>query len=487
VGAENSEFQLSSRRLHSSWLLSASAAGIILGVILARFWLPEFSAIAWVLLVIVFAVAGFIINHQSAVVCLLLAGMILGIGRASLVLERNYQIKEFVGSTVKIKGFIREDPALDIDGKQKIRIETSTVEGRQLTSIVWVSLNNQQSLRREDTVVVSGVLQKGFGTIPVSLYRADLLEISRGSSPALDVRDSFASSIRRSVDEPEASLGSGFLLGLKQQLPEELDRDLQLLSLTHIVVASGYNLTILIRFARRLFMKISRFSALFVSLLFLYGFVQMTGFSPSMSRASLIASLSLLAWYFGRVFHPVVLLLFTAGVTVLVNPAYAWGDLGWLLSFLSFIGVILYAPMIHAYFWGDIKPKFFRQLFVETVSAQALALPVTVFVFGQYSILSIIANIAVVPLIPYAMFATFLAGLGGYVSPLIATISGFPAELLLRYMTIVIEYIARQPAAESEFVLSPGGLVAAYILLVAIGVFLKRKTAYSFKNYNIIE
>ena len=151
--------------------------------------------------------------------------------------------------------------------------------------------------------------------------------------------------MREVVKEPQASLGIGFLTGQRSTLPDSLDEQLRIVGLTHIVVASGYNLTILVRFARRLFVRYSKYWATVSASVMICGFVLVTGFSPSMSRAALVTGLSLAAWYYGRKIHPLVLLLFAAAITVLINPSFLWGDIGWALSFTAFAGVMLLAPL----------------------------------------------------------------------------------------------------------------------------------------------
>jgi competence protein ComEC len=142
--------------------------------------------------------------------------------------------------------------------------------------------------------------------------------------------------VRRSIAEPESSLGIGYLLGQKNNLPSDLVEALKATALTHIVVASGYNLTILVRLGRRLFAKISKYLAMLTSVSLIIGFVAMTGLSPSMTRAGLVSLLSLWAWYVGRKFHPVQLILLVAAGSALLYPVYVWSDIGWLLSFVAF-------------------------------------------------------------------------------------------------------------------------------------------------------
>lgn len=130
-----------------------------------------------------------------------------------------------------------------------------------------------------------------------------------------------------------------------------------------------------------------------------------------MTRAGLVAGLSLWAWYYGRKFHPVTLLAVAASITVLVHPPYVWGDIGWALSFAAFSGVIVLAPLLIAYFYGNTKPRFVARIIIETGSAQLVTLPIMLGVFGQFSVVALLSNVMVLTLVPYAMALVFVAGL----------------------------------------------------------------------------
>lgn len=418
------------------------------------------------------------------------AGLLIGLQRGGRELQLQAPLQEFVGAQVLLEGKVAEDPSLDADGDVRFRLRDIAVDNVEYSGEVWVASSKRSDVRRSDVILVRGRISDGFGTIPAAMYRADIIQITRPSfsDVARDTRDWFADNIREGVREPEASLGAGFLLGQKSALPEKLDIELRLLGLTHIVVASGYNLSILVRYGRRLFERISRFSAVALSGMLVLGFANITGFSPSMTRASLITGLSLLAWYYGRKFHPVVLLSFSAAVTVLINPTYAWGDLGWLLSFTSFIGVIMLSPLIHKYFWGETKPGNIRQVVIETFSAQLLTLPLIMATFGEYSPLALLANVLVLPLIPLAMLLTFIAGVSAILLPSgLTQIVAWPAETIMGYMTGVVDYLARQPLASRELSLTTSGAIVMYLLLLALMAYLWRRTGHRFRDYNIVE
>jgi competence protein ComEC len=479
---------LYSKKIHVSWLIAWFGFSFVIGVYLALY-ISSFVSNYWLAVVVCLVFVSVKRKDIVAVMVIVIAGLCLGLWRGGNQLQATNQLQQFIGQEVQLRGVVREDPTVDIDGDTKLRLHELTSGSDSFSGDLWVSIASKNEIRRSDIVTVEGVLSQGFGTIPVAMYRARVVSAQDGASgdPGRQIRDTLSTGIRDTIREPEASLGAGFLLGEKSALPEKLQNDLRLLGLTHIVVASGYNLTILVRFARRIFTRISRFTGLFASAGLIFWFVQMTGFSPSMSRASIIASISLVAWYYGRKIHPFVLLPLSAAITVMINPTYAWGDIGWLLSFTSFVGVIILAPLIHAYFWGEEKSGTLRQVVIETLSAQLCTLPLILFVFQVYSPLALLANLLILPLIPYAMLLTAFASVGGLLFGTAAGIVGFPAEVLLRYMTFASDKLAQSRFASAEIGLDVEMLLVLYLFLTMAMVYLWRRTGYALRDSNVVE
>jgi competence protein ComEC len=477
-----------SKKIHISWLIAWASLGVLIGAFASLYW-SQFHGVEWFIVAICLLVVSFVNRKVLAVFIALLAGLLFGLWRGGLEIYSESGYDQFLNEQVIAVGRVLEDPMIDSGGEIQLKIVDVSVDGVQVGGKIWVGTSDRVLVKRSDQVVIGGKLTEGFGNIPAAMFRSKVLQVDRSVYPDVgrDVRDWYAQGIRESVKEPEASLGAGFLLGQKTALPENLDNNLRLLGLTHIVVASGYNLTILTRFSRRFFAKISRFTALAGSFGLVFGFVQITGFSPSMARASLIAGISLAAWYFGRKIHPLVIISFSAALTIIINPTYAWGDIGWLLSFMSFIGVIMFAPLIQTYFWGDKKPGNIRQVFIETMSAQLLTLPIIAYVFGQYSPLALLANVLILPLIPIAMGLTAAAGLAGVALSSGQTIIGYPAELVLQYMTSVIDYLSRFPVASASLTVTVSAVIIGYIIILVSMIFMWRRTGYRFREYNVVE
>jgi competence protein ComEC len=476
--------------IHISWRLSALALGFLSGAVGSLALSPgALYRVDVLALGICLMLIGLFKKSLVGVFLCLFAGIALGFFRASGELSHYGTWSLYTGSEVRLSGVVEQDPSIDVDGDTQFKLTSVSIDGQNLSGAIWVSTSDTRVIKRSDTVTIEGLLTKGFGTLPAALYRARIVSVVQTSQQdrGLVLRDSFATSVRKVINEPEASLGTGFLLGQKSALPEKLDNELRLLALTHIVVASGYNLTILVRFMRRALHRVSRFTALSGSIGLILLFVSMTGWSPSMTRAAIITVASLLCWYVGRRAHPIVMLLLTAAFTVLIEPSYAWGDVGWLLSFLSFAGVLLLAPLLHAYFFGAAKPGTFRQILLETVSAQVMTVPLVMLLFAQYSPLSLIANLLVVPVIPFAMLLTFVAGLGGFIGGPIAAVLGWLAEWPLAYIISVVDRMALLPLATREISMPMTITLMLYSFIALFTFLLWRTTRLSFRKVSIIE
>lgn len=477
------------RKLAVAWLIAAAGGTFVLGVYsTAHLPVGQFYSIAWLLTGCICVVVALYHRYVYLLPVLIVGGLCIGVWRGSTQQLELTITQSLTGATL-VTGTVREDVDTDARGQLVLRLSNLKIGAKEAEGNAWVTTRSGADIQRSDRVSLEGQLQEGFGSFVVAMYDSTLTKLERPEpgDVALEVRDWFADGVRTAVSDPEASLGIGYLLGQKRALPLELAEALQIVGLTHIVVASGYNLTILVRLARRLFEKVSKYLAALSASAMIAGFIAITGMSPSMSRAGLVAGLSLAAWYYGRKFHPVILLLIAAAVTVAVNPSYIWGDLGWQLSFAAFGGVMILAPLLQRFFFGEKKPGFVRQIFGETLSAVIATAPILMYAFGQFSNVAVIANMLVLPLVPLAMLLTAVAGFGAIIFPSFAEILGLPASWLLGYMVYIAESLAKLPWAVSTIQFSLAGVVIAYSILVCICIILWRVTKYNLRDTNIVE
>lgn len=478
------------RTVHVRWQIAAICLGFVGGVWAAQFEAARnFGALPWVLCACLLLIASLWKRKAWLLATVFLAGTLFGIARGSAVQTQLGKYSGLYEKVITLRGKVADDMDINKRGESVLRLSDVQYDGHKLAGMVWVVLSDKAPIERSDEVTVRGKLDHGFGTFAGSIYSAQLVKVQRAQpgDAALHVRDWFAGNVRSVLSEPEASLGVGFLVGQRRALPEDLANSLKVAGLMHIVVASGYNLTILVRLARRGLEKISKYLTVLFSGSLIVSFIAITGMSPSMSRAGLVAGLSLAAWYYGRTIHPIVLLAVAMGVTVAVNPSYAWGDIGWLLSFSAFAGVMICAPLLQAYYFGNQKPGLLRQVVGETVAAWLFTLPILLVVFGTMSNVAVLANLLIVPLIPLAMLLTFVAGLVHVAVPFIAPFFAFPAEALLSYMVQIAKWTANLDWAQRDVHLAWWQGVLFYVGLAIFCAYMWYKTKHSLKGDSIID
>jgi competence protein ComEC len=156
--------------------------------------------------------------------------------------------------------------------------------------------------------------------------------------------------------------------------------------------------------------------------------------------------MSIAAWYYGRAFKPLTLILLAAAITVVANPLYVWGDIGWYLSFLAFYGVLILSPQIrHRFVPERLRENAIFGIAPESICAEIMTLPLILYIFGQMSHISLVANVVIAAFVPVAMLLTVLAGMAGTFLFPVAGWMAWPATLILTYMLDVAHLLASIP------------------------------------------
>src|SRR5260221_3397521 len=206
-----------------------------------------------------------------------------------------------------------------------------------------------------------------------------------------------------------ASLLLGIVFGIAQNLPKDFQTNLQSTGLTHVVAASGMNVTMVGGFLLGVLGIVGgllkRQLLLFLVIVGLALYATLSGLQASILRATLMFGSVLLAQALGRQYSAFYILTIVGAVMLFLNPLLV-SDVGFLLSFFSTIGIIFIQPILHFsnIISDDIK---------TTASAQLATVPILLTTFGQYSLLSLLTNALVLWTIPPLMV---LGGVGALIA-----------------------------------------------------------------------
>ena len=281
------------------------------------------------------------------------------------------------------------------------------------------------------------------------------------------------------VPEPEAALGAGILLGVRASIAPDINDSFAAAGLTHVVAISGWNIAIVAALVLALVRPLERrrggrWTTALIAATAVGGYVILTGASPSVVRAALMAGAMLVGRLGGSRAHATSALGLAALAMLLVAPAVLW-DVGFQLSLLATAGLIWYGRGIEDRLrrW----PAWLREPVALTLAAQLTTLPVILVNFERLSLVAPLSNVLVVPIVPLAMLTSAAASVGGIVAgavggpaaELLGWLLGGSAWLVLRAMIAIGHLSAAIPLASVEASVPAPFAVAWYPLLALVG------------------
>ena len=417
-----------------------------------------------------------ILNFPIAFAAFLVLAFSAGVMRfdASESLAKVLTVFNDTEAEIELLGYIESEPQKLID-KQRLLVKVKEIKVPGYTLFtnekVLAIVNLYPEFRYGDLISVEGKLQspKNFDDFDYINYLAKdgifslvyypkITEITQSGflrpgrisffermkiaafRPIFKFKNAFKDSVSRSIAEPNAAFINGLLLGSRENIPPSLKEAFNKTGTTHILAISGYNITLLGLYVSSAFMFfMRRQKAFWWTVLAIILFTVLTGASASVIRAAIMGILVLLAYREGRFYGMTNSIVFAGLIMILLNPKVLRFDIGFQLSFLATLGLIFLAPVLREKFYK--VPDFFnfRENLSATLSAQLFVLPIVLYNFGNFSLLSLPANLLILPVIPLTMTFGFLAGISGLIWPWLGETLGLAAWVLAQYEILIVK------------------------------------------------
>lgn len=264
---------------------------------------------------------------------------------------------------------------------------------------------------------------------------------------AIAIKHLYLEGLQNVLPEPAAGLAGGITVGDKRSIGEELSENFQQVSLIHIVVLSGYNMTIVINAASHALASVPRYGQFALSGVIVALFVLMTGGAASATRAGAMALIATYARLTGRSYIALRVLVVVAAAMTLWNPYLPAFDPGFQLSIIATMGLVLFTPVIAARIPFITERFQMREIIASTLGTQMAVLPLLLYQNGLLSFVAVPANVLALVFVPAAMLASFVAAIAGVVFGAWGTFVALPALVLLKYIIAVAEVLAALPFA----------------------------------------
>lgn len=293
----------------------------------------------------------------------------------------------------------------------------------------------------------------------------------------LKIKKEFENKINSSFSFPESAYLAGLLLGGEDRLPEEVQENFRRTGTTHTIAVSGFNITVLASFFMftGVLVGFYRQKAFWLAVLGIVFFVLMIGSPSSAVRAAIMGILILWASKNGRLADSVQVIILAGALMVAFSPLILLYDVGFQLSFLASLGIVLvYAPLSEKF---NIRNDFLelKSIVLVTISAQLGVMGILLYTFETFSPISLLANLIVLPLIPLIMLFGFTTVALAFASPFLATFFAFPTELALRLEILVIDKLAQISWSSLEIGdIGLAGLIIYYLLFSVLVLSFKK-------------
>ncbi len=262
---------------------------------------------------------------------------------------------------------------------------------------------------------------------------------------------------------PEGPLISAMVLGSKAvDLPYDT-RDLFVQAgLAHSIAASGFHVSLILGLVLGFTKRLTRKTQFISGCLALILFLSLTGLQPSVVRAVIMGFAALIGIGLKRKVKQLGSLIITATLLLLFNPLWIW-DLGFQLSFLATLGLILTVPAITKRLgW---LPLTIASLIAVPLAATIWTLPLQLYVFGVVPSYGIVLNIIVTPLISVISIGGIISAVAALIFPFagsaLASILHYPTDFLIK----IVEFFSNLPGNSVAV-----GRIAIWQLIIIYGL-----------------
>lgn len=310
----------------------------------------------------------------------------------------------------------------------------------------------------------------------------ELHVVGRNIHPFFDAIYSFRRRCSSIFDERFPSDKSGvlkaYILGDSSGIQSDISEMFSASGLTHVLAVSGMHLVVFLSFFAAIYriMGISIHKRIIISGCAVIIYVIFTGASIATIRAGIVCLIALSAQFFFRYSDPLTALAEAAAVLCAVNPIVILSA-SHMLSFSSTLGILLFSQKISKSFsllYNNIenKPKVKRtirticNLTAMGISAQVFIFPVLIYLFNEFSVMSVVATVLINPLLTPLLVGGLLFCILSLISKAIAyPVAGF-IYVHAKIMIKIAEFFGNFSFSKISF-----GSITPFFIIMYIVIF----------------
>jgi competence protein ComEC len=397
--------------------------------------------------------------------------------RDARVLKNASLLKDEIGAKITFDGIISDEPE---QKENYTRLIARTNNGVK----ILLTANKYPEYFYGDRIKITGVLKKpekyNEFDWPSYLAKEEIFYeifypktefVSSGNGnivkeKLLVLKKNFTGTLDKMLPEPHSALLNGVTVGARSSLPKDLTDEMKETGVIHIVVLSGYNISIVAENAMALFSFLPAALSPVVGIIGVILFAVFAGASATVVRASIMAGLVVLARASGRLYKASAALVMAGFFMVFENPKILVFDSGFQLSFMATLALIYFEPVLEKRL-KFLPEKFkIREITCSTLAAQTFVLPLLLYKTGLLSLVALPANLLIIAFVPLTMFFGFLTGGLGIISYFVAVPFSWISFFLLEYEISVVRFFAGLPFSSVKINYFPAWVMAVSYIFI---------------------
>jgi len=419
------------------------------------------------------------VPHRRATPLSLMCSVLCFTGALTMSLHTNDVPKEFFGKRTVEGTVLSTDRRLD---STRIVVKDAEYDRR-----IQVIQYDQNEVRAGDKITFDAVIERpeDFVTETGRLFHYEEYLLSKKISAVTrnikikEIRTNaksivrFAEAIRYTsagllgsvVSFPYDGVIAGMVFGYQGAIPEDVSELFRATGVLHVLVLSGYNITVVAVFLGILFIHVPIRARLGIVGIAIGMIVLVSGAGVASLRAGIMGSLGLVSVLALEKYDPLRALLVTYVLFFLWSPYSIFSDPGFHLSFLATYSMIAIIPKIKPlfYFLPDTPGVSSKEIVLLAVFMPIVLLPYTMYFSGVAPLAAFPANILFAIVTPVIMLSGVAIVCLSWISP-IANMLGVVVTELMKLVIRVLELLQTLPQYNTPE-LGPWSVVSIYLML----------------------
>jgi len=411
---------------------------------------------------------------------------------------------------VTLRGIISNDPDV---GEKTTQIELAAkeivldAEWQKISGTTLLFVPRYHDYHYGDEIIVTGCLEnprpiddfdypsylanRGIYSL-MSFPEVEILDREKGIKPLNQIylfRDCISLSLSRILPEPHSSLAKALTLGVRDNVPKYIEEEFSRSGTTHLLAISGLHLSILTGMLLTVGIYLwgkRHYRYIWLTLGMIWLYAVLTGMNPPIIRATVMASLFLVADLLGRQRSAITALTFAAAIMVAIEPQVLWKT-SFQMSFAAMTGLIVLVPIISRpglklincrLKEGSVAAEaagFINNGFTISIAALIGVGPLIALYYNTVSFIGPVATLFTLPFIPASIVSSGLTGVLGLIALPVGLFISWVAWFLISYILLIIRIFGSIPLAAMDISIKPYMVWVYYLILALVIYFISKR------------